>query len=109
MNRNMVKIFNRRRSIMEEKKETPVENQPKQLSYEDLKNIAGQLQQQNMQMRKALSELNYENMFKRLDYLFEVIKVPHMFNDEFVGKCAEEIQSMLTIPEKDKEDNSEED
>ena len=94
---------------MEEKKETPVENQPKQLSYEDLKNIAGQLQQQNMQMRKALSELNYENMFKRLDYLFEVIKVPHMFNDEFVGKSAEEIQSMLTIPEKDKEDNSEED
>ncbi len=94
---------------MEEKKETPVENQPKQLSYEDLKNIAGQLQQQNMQMRKALSELNYENMFKRLDYLFEVIKVPHMFNDEFVSKCAEEIQSMLTIPEKDKEDNSEED
>lgn len=94
---------------MEEKKETPVENQPKQLSYEDLKNIAGQLQQQNMQMRKALSELNYENMFKRLDYLFEVIKVPHMFNDEFVGKCVEEIQSMLTIPEKDKEDNSEED
>lgn len=94
---------------MEEKKETSVENQPKQLSYEDLKNIAGQLQQQNMQMRKALSELNYENMFKRLDYLFEVIKVPHMFNDEFVGKCAEEIQSMLTIPEKDKEDNSEED
>ena len=94
---------------MEEKKETPVENQPKQLSYEDLKNIAGQLQQQNMQMRKALSELNYENMFKRLDYLFEVIKVPHMFNDEFVSKCAEEIQSMLTISEKDKEDNSEED
>lgn len=94
---------------MEEKKETPVENQPKQLSYEDLKNIAGQLQQQNMQMRKALSELNYENMFKRLDYLFEVVKVPHMFNDEFVSKCAEEIQSMLTIPEKDKEDNSEED
>lgn len=94
---------------MEEKKETPVENQPKQLSYEDLKNIAGQLQQQNMQMRKALSELNYENMFKRLDYLFEVVKIPHMFSDEFVSKCTEEIQNMLTIPEKDKEDNSEED
>lgn len=94
---------------MEEKKETPVENQPKQLSYEDLKNIAGQLQQQNMQMRKALSELNYENMFKRLDYLFEVVKVPHMFSDEFVSKCTEEIQNMLTISEKDKEDNSEED
>lgn len=94
---------------MEEKKETPVENQPKQLSYEDLKNIAGQLQQQNMQMRKALSELNYENMFKRLDYLFEVIKVPHMFSDEFVSKCTEEIQNMLTIPEEDKGDNSEED
>lgn len=94
---------------MEEKKETPIENQPKQLSYEDLKNIAGQLQQQNMQMRKALSELNYENMFKRLDYLFEVVKVPHMFSDEFVSKCTEEIQNMLTIPEKDKEDNSEED
>ena len=56
--------------------------------------------------RKLLVNLT---MFKRLDYLFEVIKVPHMFNDEFVGKCAEEIQNMLTIPEKDKEDNSEED
>ena len=39
---------------MEEKKETPVENQPKQLSYEDLKNIAGQLQQQNMQRADIL-------------------------------------------------------
>ena len=51
---------------MEEKKETPVENQPKQLSYEDLKNIAGQLQQEDMQMGGGVGEVKGEKLFKSL-------------------------------------------
>lgn len=88
---------------MEENKETvQASEQPKQLSYDQLKNIAGQLQQQNMQLRKALVEGNYTNMFKRLDYLFKVMEFAHMFSDDFVQKCSAEIESTVTIP-----DNSE--
>lgn len=89
---------------MEENKETTqAPEQPKQLSYEQLKNVAGQLQQQNMQLRKALQEANFSNMFKRLDYLFKVMEYPHMFSDEFVQKCAVEIESLITIPEPEEE------
>lgn len=84
---------------MEEKKETQAPEQPKQLSYEDLRNIAGQLQQQNLQLRRALDESNYSNMFKRLDYMFKVLEFAHMFNDKFVSKCASEIESLITVPE----------
>lgn len=85
---------------MEENKETTqAPEQPRQLSYEQLKNVAGQLQQQNMQLRKALQDANFSNMFKRLDYLFKVMECPHMFGDEFVQKCAAEIESSITIPE----------
>lgn len=85
---------------MEENKETTqAPEQPKQLSYEQLRNVAGQLQQQNMQLRKALQDANFSNMFRRLDYLFKVMEYPHMFSDEFVQRCALEIESSITIPE----------
>lgn len=92
---------------MEEKVREQASEQPKQLSYEELRNIAGQLQQQNMQLRRALNDLNYKNMFERLNYLFKVMEFAHMFSDEFVGKCAAEIESLMTIPEDTPEDTTE--
>lgn len=92
---------------MEEKVKAQAPEQPKQLSYEDLRNIAGQLQQQNMQLRRALNDLNYKNMFERLNYLFKVMEFSHMFNDEFVGKCVAEIESLMTLPEDTLEDTTE--
>ena len=92
---------------MEEKVKAQAPEQPKQLSYEDLRNIAGQLQQQNMQLRRALNDLNYKNMFERLNYLFKVMEFSHMFNDEFVGKCVTEIESLMTLPEDTPEDTTE--
>lgn len=83
----------------EQKNETKAPEQPQKLSYEQLQNIAGQLQQQNIQLRRVLEQSNMENMFKRLDYLFKVMEYPHMFSDEFVQKCAAEIESSITIPE----------
>ena len=92
---------------MEEKVKAQAPEQPKQLSYEELRNIAGQLQQQNMQLRRALNDLNYKNMFERLNYLFKVMEFSHMFSDEFVGKCVTEIESFMTIPEDTPEDTTE--
>lgn len=92
---------------MEETVKAQAPEQPKQLSYEELRNIAGQLQQQNMQLRRALNDLNYKNMFERLNYLFKVMEFSHMFSDEFVGKCVTEIESLMTIPEDTPEDTTE--
>lgn len=92
---------------MEEKVKAQAPEQPKQLSYEELRNIAGQLQQQNMQLRRVLNDLNYKNMFERLNYLFKVMEFSHMFNDEFVGKCVTEIESLMTLPEDTPEDTTE--
>lgn len=83
----------------EQKKNEQASEQPKKLSYEQLQNVAGQLQQQNMQLRKMLQEANYTNMFKRLDYLFKVMEFPHMFSDKFVQKCSTEIEASVSVPE----------
>lgn len=78
---------------MEEQKKT------KELSYEELKNVAGQLQQQNMQLRQALQRANYENLFRRLDYLFKVVENSAVFSEEFVVSCVEEIEDSIKVPE----------
>ena len=59
---------------------------PKKLSYEGLENIchqlsaqAQQLNAQNQQLRAALNEANLTNIYKRLDYLFEVINKDFFF------------------------------
>lgn len=88
----------------EQKNETKAPEQPQKLSYEQLQNIAGQLQQQNIQLRRALEQSNMENMFKRLDYLFKVVATPHIFSDEFVAMCVTEIEKAITIPEASEED-----
>lgn len=95
---------------MEGNKETTSQpKQPKQLSYEQLRDVAGQLQQQNMQLRKALNEVNYNNLFKRLDYLFKILEYAYMFNEEFVDKCVKEIETSMTIPDSEESPKDNED
>ena len=50
------------------------ENKKKELSYDELKNVAGQLSQQNQQLNMMLQQANMTNMFKRMDYLFKVLE-----------------------------------
>ena len=88
---------------MEENKNQEVE-QPKELSYEALKNVAAQLQHQNEQMRNAIMKLDYTNTFKRLDYLFKVIEFSIQFPDDFITNCINEIVDMMTVKEEEKED-----
>lgn len=45
---------------------------------------------------KEIQARDMTNMFKRLDYLFEVLKNSNFFNEDFVQSCAEEIEVALT-------------
>ena len=68
------------------------ENKKKELSYEELKNVAGQLSQQNQQLNMMLQQANMTNMFKRMDYLFKVLELKDCFDSEFVITCSDEIK-----------------
>ena len=87
------------------------ENKEK-LSYEQLEEVARQMEGQLRQVYAKLQEANMNNLFKRLDFLFKVLETEHMFQLGFVQKCADEIKSILTIPEEgaqmDKEKEEEE-
>lgn len=74
------------------------------MSYEQLEQVAHQLSEQTRQLYAKLQETNMFNMFKRLDFLFKVAELSHMFNTEFVTSCTQEIQELLTIPEENKEE-----
>ena len=74
------------------------ENKKKELSYDELKNVAGQLSQQNQQLNMMLQQANMTNIFKRLDYLFKVLENKNCFNSDFVITCADEIKDTIIGP-----------
>ena len=74
------------------------------LSYDQLKEVAAQLQHENQQLRSTLVRVDYSNTFKRLDYLFKVLDNYVHFDDDFVASCIKEIQDMITIKEESTED-----
>ena len=74
------------------------------LSYDQLKEVAAQLQHENQQLRSTLVRIDYSNTFKRLDYLCKVLDNYVHFDDDFVASCIKEIQDMMTIKEESTED-----
>ena len=89
-----------------EEKEVKAPNSEK-LSYEQLENVAHQLSEQNRQLYAKLQELQVDNMFKRLDYLFKVVENTGVFSIDFHTRCVEEIESLMTIPEEKPENDTE--
>lgn len=96
---------------MEEGKVKQMTPQKKEFSLEEMTNIAHQLQEQLVQLKKqsdeqieqlksTISHLNMSNVFKRLDYLFKVIENNKMFDDSFVTNAIQEIMDIMT-PEKE--------
>ena len=83
------------------------ENKKKELSYDELKNVAGQLSQQNQQLNMMLQRANMTNMFKRMDYLFKVLELQHCFDSEFVITCSDEIKELMTPPVEDEAEGKE--
>ena len=72
-----------------------------ELTYEQLNAVATQLSQQNAQLRKQIEEMNYVNLFKRLDYLFKVVEFADKFSAPFVDTCIAEINTLLSDSEEE--------
>lgn len=70
---------------------TPEVQENRKLSYEELERAANDLY-------IRLQNADMSNMFKRLDYLFKVIKYRDSFSLTFVEMCVKEIETMITIP-----------
>ena len=82
-------------------------------SYEELEqgyfSILEEAKKIQIEANKKIQELQMFNAFKRIDYLFEVIKHPEMFNVDFVEKSSKEIEEFLTLPdEQSKEEDKNE-
>lgn len=86
---------------MEEKKAVA----KKTFTEEEVKNLIQGLKSQNNQLMYQLQNLNMQNVFKRLDYLFKVVENECSFPQDFVTKCIDEIQEIM-IP-KDTEEPTE--
>ena len=91
---------------MEEIKNT--QDAQTKLTYEQLESAANQLAQQNQMLRNQLMEMNYHNVFKRLDYLFKVVEHATSFDTEFVTTCKTEIVTLMTPETIEETDTKEE-
>lgn len=93
---------------MEEQKEAP-----KKLSYEELNTTAAQLSAQVQQLAYQNSQLRMQmehivnDVFKRLDYLFNVVKYKECFDETFVTNCIAEIVDIMTPQKEELENKSE--
>lgn len=76
----------------------------KKMSYEELAQVSQELNAQNNYLKQQLNmahqklaELSNLAMFKRLDYLFEIVKISDKFPKEFVEECSAEIVETMSI------------
>lgn len=77
-----------------EEKETSTS---KKLSYEQLEQVAMQLQKRLIMTEDKLRNIDLTGV--RLTWLFKVLENADSFSTEFVLKCAKEIESLLTFEE----------
>lgn len=78
-------------------------------TYEELVTENNQIKQQAEAMYRQMQQMNMQNIFKRLDYLFEVVKERTAFPKDFVDRSTNEIVSLLTIPEEQKKEETKND
>ena len=89
---------------MEEKNKV---TQEQKLTYEQLENVAHQLSEQSRQLYQRLQEVNMENTFKRLDFLFKVVDSTADFPKTFIDNGKAEIVSLMTIPDEETSETKE--
>lgn len=68
-----------------------------QLTFDQLKQVASQLQKKCVELQKQLNAMNSVTL--RLQLLFKVLECKDTFSAEFITKCTSEIEGLLTIPE----------
>ena len=59
-------------------------------------------------MAQKLNEMQLQNAFKRLEFLFKVIEYQDVFSDEFIERCINEIEDTLTLTPSKEEESDEE-
>ena len=76
-----------------------VENpgQQKKLSYEELEQIAGNLNQQCRQMQQVINnQRQIISEFNEIGMLLEVLAKSEHFNEGFVNRCSNKIEELIT-------------
>ncbi len=88
---------------MEENKKNTEKKVNRKLSYEELENAAKQISAQldamareNNQLRIALQKAQLGNLYTELDFKFKVVQNAEMFSTEFVEKCIQSIEEIMT-------------
>lgn len=79
-------------------------HQDNKISYEELVNVANQLQVQNRKMQQQLYQLMEEHSVIRMNFLFEIVKNSNMFQKDTVEECVKEIEESLFSSYKEPED-----
>ena len=93
----------------ETKKTKVVEMQPvakREKTYEEVVAENNQIKQQAEAMYRQIQQMNMQNIFKRLEFLFKVIENRAAFPEEFKNKCVFEIVNLITIPEEQKQEET---
>lgn len=93
-----------------EKKAKVVEMQPvagvEKKTYEQLEAENNQIKQQAEAMYRQIQQMNMQNVFKRLEFLFKIVENRTAFPEEFKNKCVMEIVNLITIPEEQKQEGA---
>lgn len=74
------------------------------ISYEELVNVANQLQVQNRKMQQQLYQLMEEHSVIRMNFLFEIVKNSNMFQKDTVEESIKEIEESLFTSYKESEE-----
>ena len=74
------------------------------ISYEELVNVANQLQVQNRKMQQQLFQLMEEHSVIRMNFLFEIVKNSNMFQKDTVEESIKEIEESLFTSYKESEE-----
>lgn len=57
-------------------------------------------------MNRALMERDYQNMFKRLDYMFRILEMDKIFGEKIIKKTVAEIDAMIFPKEEEVKEES---
>ena len=86
----------------------------KKPTYKELEaamyNLTEKLNKAYKDNQYLVNQLNgINNTFTRLNYLFKVLENSQHFNSDFIIKCADEIESCMTVTQEDNSDSDKED
>lgn len=81
--------------------ENEVAEQPQKFTYEQLVEIASQLQQQNNELQMRLQQIG--GIESRLHYLFKVVENRTAFDSDFIISVTDEIKRIMIIKEETSE------